>query len=246
MSTQEAIDAQQEIAALYTADHAKRQAEIVACEAALDEKRLQHQQAVLHVAVAVEADPLLQEFVETFTRTGGRPSRGCPMHEIGPLAVTLFGPLSARPSVEESPQLAPRLLVNMALGDLARDQDCTTRMCTGTHQDPRLEGIRVWDLPGAGPQGRATILQASRLLHGGDVQDGLALLALTFPALRFALTFRFAVDPRRLFEPVFAQGDGVAQDGEAQEAAPLQEAALALDLARRFWLLPGVASGRTQ
>ncbi len=192
------------------------------------------------VAAAVTADPLLQEFVETFALGGGRPSRGCPMHEIGPLAVTLFGPLSARPTTTmESPHLAPRLLVNMALGDLARDQDCTTRICTGTHDDPAVEGIRVWDQPGAAVNDREIIVAASRLLHDGEVQDGLTILARSYPALRFALTFRFGVDPRRLFEPVFADGEGAGGEGEGEEA-------LALDLARRFWLPSGVASGLSQ
>ncbi len=207
------------------------------------EKATAERAATLHrataaVAAAVEANPLLQEFVETFRRDGGRPSRGCPLHEIGPLAVTLFGPLAKdRPSVEESPHLAPRLLVNMALGDLARDQDCTTRICTGTHQDPRLEGIRVWDQPGAAVNDREIIVAASRLLHEGNVEYGLTILARSSPALRFALTFRFT-DPRRLFEPVFAQGDGEGKDGEGQEAA--------LDLARRFWLLAVAPEGRTK
>ncbi len=207
-----------------------------AAERAREEARSRHLRSEAAVQAALAEDPLLQEFVAVFTPGGNGGARGCPLHEIGPLAATLYGPLAkgrtpAKPGTADAGELAPRLLVNMALGDLARDQDCTTRLCTGTHEDGAVEGIRVWDRPGDGPQGREIILQASRLLHGGNVQDGLSLLALSFPALRFALTFRFE-DPRKLFGPVFAQGGGEGQ-----------EAALALDLARRFWLLAVPPSG---
>ncbi len=84
------------------------------------------------------------------------------------------------------------------------------------------------NLPGSGPRDREIILQASRWCHGGNTRDGLLLLARVFPALRFALSF-VGPAPRRLFEPVFA-----VPPAESTES----EAALALEVVRKFWLNP--------